>query len=470
MPKNKSAEVDGKKFTCTYDNCNRTFTRQEHLRRHSQNHEAGDYTCDRCRAHFKRRDLLDRHLTRHRQKDANCDSLMTRKRSWKDADGNIVAKKPILVGHVDKNSRDVRDGSAPQPLLPQTFQAASPEPTATSPGPVEPWMSVPREMDLNTTLVNQCNVESSFWEASKAVDDYAPTSDPFNPDTGKAKTDKLSSTHSRVVASSFNMPFTTMNNYNWLFDTQLGACGDDALNSIDLSFMDNAFTEAIEVPSTQHDPGEYFGPLHSGNGNKPYASVAKSGETVQSYRASHQHSPSTNVPVYLHTPVSDVIPARSPSNKPSSSSSERQTSSSHASISTKAISFSSIQSFHSGKDMFPRHTAIPTAFDSAMGFSIPNSNFPRLDALGHSQVLHCIESMNVTMPDGSRVTSDHPLLSLSALQKYCDLYFSRFNTAYPLIHQMTFAPSKVETLLLLSVLLLGATYGEKDEHQLAVSF
>lgn len=66
------------------------------------------------------------------------------------------------------------------------------------------------------------------------------------------------------------------------------------------------------------------------------------------------------------------------------------------------------------------------------------------------------------------VMRDHPLLSLSCLQTYCDLFWTRFNTTYPLMHMSTFEPSHVDTLLLMTVLLLGATYGEKDAHQLAV--
>lgn len=94
--------------------------------------------------------------------------------------------------------------------------------------------------------------------------------------------------------------------------------------------------------------------------------------------------------------------------------------------------------------------------------------FSKLDALAHSQILALVEIIRPVGPDGCYVARDHPLLSLPALQTYYDLYFSRFNTAYPIIHQATFEPSKVDTLLLISVLLLGATYGEKDAHQLAV--
>ncbi|MBE7180450.1 MAG: hypothetical protein INR71_04425 [Terriglobus roseus] len=66
------------------------------------------------------------------------------------------------------------------------------------------------------------------------------------------------------------------------------------------------------------------------------------------------------------------------------------------------------------------------------------------------------------------VSRDHPLLSLSSLQNYCDLFFTRFNNSYPLIYKSTFDPSQVDTLFLLSILLLGATYSDKTSHRLAV--
>jgi hypothetical protein len=99
----------------------------------------------------------------------------------------------------------------------------------------------------------------------------------------------------------------------------------------------------------------------------------------------------------------------------------------------------------------------------------PSRSLPIIDELARQQLLDLIDIIQPTVPDGSIVMRDHPLLSLSCLQTYCDLFFTRFNTTYPLIHMSTFDPSEVDTLLLASVLLLGATYGEKDAHQLAVS-
>lgn len=94
--------------------------------------------------------------------------------------------------------------------------------------------------------------------------------------------------------------------------------------------------------------------------------------------------------------------------------------------------------------------------------------FPQIDALARSQVLNLIEDVRPMTPDGMHVMRDNPLLSQWALQTYSDLFFSRFNATCPLIHQATFEPCKTETLLLLSILLLGATYCEKEAHQLAV--
>ncbi|KAK8222021.1 hypothetical protein M8818_000189 [Zalaria obscura] len=96
-----------------------------------------------------------------------------------------------------------------------------------------------------------------------------------------------------------------------------------------------------------------------------------------------------------------------------------------------------------------------------------SSSLPKIDEIARAQVLDLVEISQPVTPDGYYITPDHPLLSLASLQTYSDLYFSRFNAAYPLIHQATFEASQCETLLLTSILLLGATYCEKDAHQLA---
>ncbi|KAH8595075.1 hypothetical protein B0O99DRAFT_594687 [Bisporella sp. PMI_857] len=89
-----------KKFSCSFPNCGKSFSRSEHLHRHALNHKDGNNTCLRCSAHFRRRDLLDRHMARHKEKDDEAGGeglgvLATRKRLWRDANGQIVnARRP----------------------------------------------------------------------------------------------------------------------------------------------------------------------------------------------------------------------------------------------------------------------------------------------------------------------------------------------------------------------------------------
>src|SRR5271163_4566580 len=108
-----------KKFACSWQGCKKSFSRSEHLHRHALNHKEGNNTCPRCAAHFRRRDLLgiphlffvfgfvmftdhslDRHMIRHKEKDDEAGGeglghLATRKRLWRDSNGNIVnARRP----------------------------------------------------------------------------------------------------------------------------------------------------------------------------------------------------------------------------------------------------------------------------------------------------------------------------------------------------------------------------------------
>lgn len=115
-----------------------------------------------------------------------------------------------------------------------------------------------------------------------------------------------------------------------------------------------------------------------------------------------------------------------------------------------------------------RQAQLGIDFERPMSSMNRSASLPIIDEVARAQVLDVIEAAKPVTPDGLYISRNHPLLSLSSLQTYCDLYFTRFNTAYPLIHQPTFDASRVETVLLVSVLLLGATYCEKDAHQMAV--
>lgn len=118
----------------------------------------------------------------------------------------------------------------------------------------------------------------------------------------------------------------------------------------------------------------------------------------------------------------------------------------------------------------------PTPIESRSGHdihrSIPRSRPPRrlpvIDPMARENILRFIDHSRPKTLEGYDILRDHPLLSPSTLQHFSDLYFRRFNTSYPLLHQATFIPSQIDPLLLVAILAIGASYSTKDDHQFAI--
>lgn len=100
--------------------------------------------------------------------------------------------------------------------------------------------------------------------------------------------------------------------------------------------------------------------------------------------------------------------------------------------------------------------------------SMKEKRLPIIDESSRDRILEVIDRARPKTIDGVILDGCSELLSLPAMQQYCNLFFQRFNVAYPLLHQATFDPTEVDALLLTAVLLLGATYSGKDAHQMAV--
>ena len=97
-----------------------------------------------------------------------------------------------------------------------------------------------------------------------------------------------------------------------------------------------------------------------------------------------------------------------------------------------------------------------------------SNELPIISIASRESVLDLIGRARPRTIDGEIIDRSSRLLSPYALQEYCDLFFTRFNTSYPLIHTPTFEISQADPLILTSLLLLGATYSGKDAHQMAV--
>lgn len=405
-------------------------------------------------------------MNRHRQKDeeagANgCGVLNTRKRCWKDAEGRIVQKKPNLskgdqLPQPSPHSQDFEDPLQPLPDF-------VPFPTQEAGAPISPPLSHNASLSQSwddhdsgigasyssTTLDPNAlsasdtysPINQRFWSTdlsqppqpdpfTTAAFDDAPFDDIFNPDT----------------ASSFNNPFTTMNNYNWLFDMDL-----DKADQVQQPIIQDPFSAITFNPNTVSQPSHAFDlQLDHMSLDKPLSTAGHFGSLASQRTDSPQH--------HSHSPSGQMIsPPLTDDQKVDPS------------ISVAPLQvFTNTQSTPRSPATMPKTHLLPDV-ERPMSMLQPSRSLPIIDELARQQVLDLVDITQPTMPDGSIVMREHPLLSLSCLQTYCDLFFTRFNTAYPLVHMSTFDPSEVDTLLLMSVLLLGATYGEKDAHQLAVS-
>lgn len=97
-----------------------------------------------------------------------------------------------------------------------------------------------------------------------------------------------------------------------------------------------------------------------------------------------------------------------------------------------------------------------------------SSKLPRVSEEARKGILAMVAQAHPTSMDAHHTVLESPLLTLTALQGYSDLFFNRFNATYPLIHQHTFDPNSAAPVFLASILFMGATYSSREAHQLAV--
>ncbi|KAI1646611.1 fungal-specific transcription factor domain-containing protein [Daldinia loculata] len=434
--RNRTREGDGstrRSFTCTYDGCGKSFSRSEHLHRHQKNHTDGDATCPRCRAHFKRQDLLERHINRHKQKDeeaggAGVGTLNTRKRMWKNHDGQIVQKKPVEQNTSCGSSSSSSVGA---PFVPQVE------------GPISPPVST-HNSDHQSDNDPAAHTAFTHSHSHSLLPDYAIATGQFDshgnsgywiaPETSQSQPPFFDINYDEVfqpdTASSFNMPYTTQVNYDWLF-------------SLDSNVPSATVSHTPYVPTT---------PLAMYSGVQHHAPVSSSQDNfspgVRTYGGGMTETSLTPMESL------DCIPSGGSTQDSISPSSSDRT----------AVSLSPVpKQAHRGPSGFGE-----AEFERPLATLQPPNRLPYIDDYTYSQILETVKAARPLAPSGSLLDVNHPLMSQISLQTYLDLYFSRFNTAYPLIHLATFEPSQNESLLLMSMILLGATYSEKEAHQFAV--
>jgi hypothetical protein len=459
----KNGGPAAKSHVCKHDGCGKRFTRLEHLNRHALNHQAGDATCSRCRAHFKRPDLLGeclcsprhyqrldsqwfvvaRHMERHRKRDEESGgngTLNTRKRSWKHDDGSVVQKRPTTQQPPAESTGDPEHvhqsltANAEGPISPPCSHQSSD--VSSSLQSQEPYQHIDFGLPKDASLAfPDLSFESTnFQLADNFGDDFCgPSFQPVCPLTQTSTDIPYDEVFQPDTASSFNMPYTTATNYNWLFDLN---------NNLDMDDNGLGHQEQQQPQPPQHQQ------MVNLETRIPGSSVHLAPSPSQSSHSSQQISLSSfGTGVYSHS--QDAVGVR-PSPVPSGRSEAR--SGPNTTIQSSAIN------------------PLPGSIEPERPLASlhPTTSLPCIDECTRGELLDLIQSLRPFSPADEPVTRDNRLLSLSSLQAYLDLFFTRFNTAYPLVHQPTFVASNTETLYLLAMLLLGATYSGKDAHQLAV--
>jgi len=160
--------------------------------------------------------------------------MESRKRPWRDPEGNIVTKRPAPLSHQSPMSVSLEEGlelsneiqadanlpiaDGQQPLMSRQSDDLMSHQQMSNVAVVESVVVNQSTPDMLDFLANSSWGTQSFDYSVPATQADAPYDDMFNPDTGGTICPGETKETDIMLASSFNMLFTTMNNYNWLFD------------------------------------------------------------------------------------------------------------------------------------------------------------------------------------------------------------------------------------------------------------
>ncbi|ODV94036.1 hypothetical protein PACTADRAFT_50931 [Pachysolen tannophilus NRRL Y-2460] len=210
------------------------------------------------------------------------------------------------------------------------------------------------------------------------------------------------------TASSFTMPFTTLKDYSWIFE----------------------------------NPDEFFSPKSTNN----YISPVNI-ETANYFNNTHDTSPASNKNL-----TKQATPQKTDNDGVKNVSSLRREASDVYSNYESATDINP----HLQDSYVIEFTENPVPF------------LPKLDETTRLRTIDFIVKITSTGISYSSFDKNDEFFEMKSMQKFLNMFFIKVNVAYPLIHCSSFNPNEVDSLLLVSLILLGASYDTKASHKAAV--
>lgn len=396
-----------KRHQCPKPGCGKSFSRPSHLARHALNHSAVEFECPRCAASFKRRDLLGASMPRFLKvsKVANLRVLERHKARH--------ASKDRLAGGLGLGILRTKRHRCGRLILPSNSSRA--QPLAASQD--QQGTGAIRQSGANMISAihaHECVLESDL----STIGNFRQTAEP------SASFDGLTST-----------------------EPQEGILSTDGFDFLELGDMyhDSTFDFMhFNVTGDPHSP-ETFRYLSLAPGQDDLPALPPS--SLDFDRECESSHPIQDAPTLHSSAMRTPTECRSPDPDEELSNRQETVSRSNEVNETKSDS---------------------TEVDSLCSLGRLGLNNLHLTETKRREILELINDMRPVYPNGTSIDESTADLSLAQMQDYLDLFFATFNSCYPMIHTPTLEVLDAEPLFLLSLIVFGATYKEKEDHQLSV--
>lgn len=400
-------------------------------------------------------------MARHKEKDDEAGGeglghLATRKRLWRDADGNIIqGRRPIQQDSVVKKRQSSSASQIQAVVQPQkrrrTVAATPPSPSLSNSSSTA---SSAGESIAGDVFRSPSAVEHAFAEVSDEPEQFdflgnSNWAQAFNVNMNATSSGYNDIFKQEESSLPFSAPFAAPSYYDWLSN-------GDGLNtsSHGLTLSNERMPMLTTENSFPGSPSYASGSL-SPTSQDPLLSqdtFEASFVAMQSAQANHE------IEAIETSNFNEQIATMQPEEGTGSS------------LSYETGTLPSVFAAPSLVDSYCGDSNVSTPSQGPELYSNRfDSKLPIITNEARNGLLAIIKQRAPRRPDGSEITTSDPLLSLLSLQHYSDLFFTRFNTTYPLLQLSTFRSTTTHPYLLLALLLLGATYSDKEAQILASS-